>query len=784
MNRSTLFDVTGKVVLVTGGAKGIGRMISEGYVANGAKVYISSRDAKACDKACAELNALGPGSAHAIPADFYKLEDCKRLAEEFKKREDHLDILVNNSGSNWGASFDEYPDAAWTRVLTLNLHRVFTITQLLTPSLEAKASQGAPSRIINIGSVDGLRVPTLETFAYSSSKAGLHHLSRVLANHLGKRHITSNVIACGPFESKMMAQTLKEFGEAIKSGIPLGRIGSPEDVAGTCLGTYIGLLRIAMSLKLASRLGAVASRPFPRTAPASVAFARRAQSSRSAEGQQKVQKSSESEGLPLTSATQLQLLTRDLEHGDPQVYEILQKEKRRQKHFINLIPSENFTSQAVLDALGSVMQNKYSEGYPGARYYGGNEFIDQAEILCQKRALETFGLDPAEWGVNVQPLSGSPANLHAYSAVLNVHDRLMGLDLPHGGHLSHGYQTPTKKISAISKYFETLPYRLNEETGLIDYEKLEELAMLYRPKLIVAGTSAYSRLLDYKRFREVADKAGAYLFSDMAHVSGLVAAGVIPSPFPFSDVVTTTTHKSLRGPRGAMIFYRKGVRKVDPKTKKETMYDLEDKINSSVFPGHQGGPHNHTITALAVALKQAQSPEFKAYQENVLVNAQALAKRLGDSKDKGGLGYTIVSGGTDNHLVLIDLKPQGVDGARVERILELVGVASNKNTVPGDKSALKPGGLRMGTPAMTTRGFTPEDFSRVADIVNRAVTITQRLDKEALEAQTEKGRKNPGSVKAFLEFVGEGDGQTEIVQLRSEVEEWVGTFALPWDSTA
>lgn len=393
-------------------------------------------------------------------------------------------------------------------------------------------------------------------------------------------------------------------------------------------------------------------------------------------------------------------------------------------------------------------------------------------------------MDPAEWGVNVQSHSGSPANLHAYSAVLNVHDRLMGLDLPHGGHLSHGYQTPTKKISAISKYFETLPYRLNEETGLIDYEKLEELAMLYRPKLIVAGTSAYSRLLDYKRFREVADKAGAYLFSDMAHISGLVAAGVIPSPFPFSDVVTTTTHKSLRGPRGAMIFYRKGVRKVDPKTKKEVMYDLEDKINSSVFPGHQGGPHNHTITALAVALKQAQSPEFKAYQENVLVNAQALAKRLGDSKDKGGLGYTIVSGGTDNHLVLIDLKPQGVDGARVERILELVGVASNKNTVPGDKSALKPGGLRMGTPAMTTRGFTPEDFSRVADIVNRAVTITQRLDKEAIAAQTEKGRKNPGSVKAFLEFVGEGDGQTEIVQLRSEVEEWVGTFALPWDSTA
>jgi len=429
-------------------------------------------------------------------------------------------------------------------------------------------------------------------------------------------------------------------------------------------------------------------------------------------------------------------------------------------------------------------QDKYSEGYPGARYYGGNEFIDQAETLCQKRALEAFGLKDSEWGVNVQPLSGSPANLYAYSAVLNVHDRLMGLDLPHGGHLSHGYQTPTKKISAISKYFETLPYRLDEKTGLIDYEKLEELALLYRPKLIVAGTSAYSRLLDYKRFREIADKAGAYLFSDMAHISGLVAAGVVPSPFPFSDVVTTTTHKSLRGPRGAMIFYRKGVRKTDPKTKKEELYDLEERINSSVFPGHQGGPHNHTITALAVALKQAQTPEFRAYQEAVLVNAQALAKRLGDPKDKGGLGYSIVSGGTDNHLVLVDLKPQGVDGARVERILELVGVASNKNTVPGDRSALKPGGIRMGTPAMTTRGFLAEDFSRVADIVNRAVTITQRLDREALEAQTAKGRKNPASVKAFLEYVGEGDDQTEIVQLRSEVEEWVGTFALPWESRA
>lgn len=359
----------------------------------------------------------------------------------------------------------------------------------------------------------------------------------------------------------------------------------------------------------------------------------------------------------------------------------------------------------------------------------------------------------------------------------------MGLDLPHGGHLSHGYQIPSKKISAISKYFETLPYRLDESTGLIDYNKLEEQALLYRPKLIVAGTSAYSRLIDYARMREICNKTDAYLLSDMAHISGLVAGGVIPSPFPYSDVVTTTTHKSLRGPRGAMIFYRKGVRRVDKKGVEEK-YDLEGPINASVFPGHQGGPHNHTITALAVALQQAMAPEFKEYQTTVLANAKALAERLGSPKEKGGLGYNVVSGGTDNHLVLVDLKDKGVDGARVERVLELVGVASNKNTVPGDKSAMKPGGLRMGTPAMTTRGFQPDDFTRVADIVHRAVHITQQVDKAAKEAAESKGRKNPGSVAAFKEYLSEGQEVTDIVQLRQEVEDWVGTFSLPWDESS
>lgn len=355
----------------------------------------------------------------------------------------------------------------------------------------------------------------------------------------------------------------------------------------------------------------------------------------------------------------------------------------------------------------------------------------------------------------------------------------MGLDLPHGGHLSHGYQTPTKKISAVSKYFETFPYRLNEETGIIDYAKLDELAQVYRPKIIVAGASAYSRFIDYKRMKETCDKVNAYLVSDMAHISGMVAAKVIPSPFSFSDIVTTTSHKSLRGPRGAMIFYRKGVRKINPKTKQEILYDLEGPINSSVFPGHQGGPHNHTITALAVALKQAQSPEFRAYQEQVLANAQALATRLGESKTNGGLGYKIVSGGTDNHLVLVDLKPQSVDGARVERVLELVGVASNKNTVPGDKSAMVPGGLRLGTPAMTTRGFTADDFTRVADIVGRAVTIAARVDKAARKAAEDKGDKY--KLKFYFDYLGNGEDDSEIVQLRLEVADWVGTYPLPWE---
>ena len=331
------------------------------------------------------------------------------------------------------------------------------------------------------------------------------------------------------------------------------------------------------------------------------------------------------------------MVSTHLKENDPQLESLIESEIDRQRHSVDLIASENFTSTAVFDALGTPLCNKYSEGYPGARYYGGNEFIDQIETLCQDRALEAFHVTPDKWGVNVQTLSGSPANLQVYQAVMKPHERLMGLYLPDGGHLSHGYATEHRKISAVSTYFESFPYRVNPETGIIDYDTLEKNAILYRPKVLVAGTSAYCRLIDYKRMKEIAEKCGAYLMVDMAHISGLVAAGVIPSPFEYADIVTTTTHKSLRGPRGAMIFFRRGVRSVNQKTGKEVLYDLENPINFSVFPGHQGGPHNHTIAALATALKQAATPEFKEYQLQVLKNAKALE----DEFKK--LGYRLVS---------------------------------------------------------------------------------------------------------------------------------------------
>ncbi|KAG6786378.1 hypothetical protein POTOM_007978 [Populus tomentosa] len=469
-------------------------------------------------------------------------------------------------------------------------------------------------------------------------------------------------------------------------------------------------------------------------------------------------------------ANWIKQLNAPLEEIDPEIADIIELEKARQWKGLELIPSENFTSVSVMQAVGSVMTNKYSEGYPGARYYGGNEYIDMAETLCQKRALEAFGLDPQKWGVNVQSLSGSPANFQVYTALLKPHERIMALDLPHGGHLSHGYQTDTKKISAVSIFFETMPYRLNESTGYVDYDQLEKSATLFRPKLIVAGASAYARLYDYARIRKVCDKQKAVLLADMAHISGLVAAGVIPSPFEYADVVTTTTHKSLRGPRGAMIFFRKGVKEIN-KQGKEVMFDYEDKINQAVFPGLQGGPHNHTISGLAVALKQARTPEYKAYQEQVLSNCSKFAQsdlaiQLLYLQSLIEKGYELVSGGTENHLVLVNLRNKGIDGSRVEKVLELVHIAANKNTVPGDVSAMVPGGIRMGTPALTSRGFIERDFEKVAEFFDAAVKLALKIKADA------QGTK----LKDFVAAMKSDGHQSEIARLRHDVEEYAKQF--------
>ncbi|XP_010243076.1 PREDICTED: serine hydroxymethyltransferase 3, chloroplastic isoform X2 [Nelumbo nucifera] len=445
-----------------------------------------------------------------------------------------------------------------------------------------------------------------------------------------------------------------------------------------------------------------------------------------------------------------------LTEADPEVRAIIDKEKQRQFKSLELIASENFTSRAVMEAVGSCLTNKYSEGLPGKRYYGGNEYIDELESLCQQRALSAFHLDGEKWGVNVQPLSGSPANFEVYTALLSPHDRIMGLDLPHGGHLSHGFMTPKRRVSGTSIYFESMPYRLDESTGLVDYDMLEKTAILFRPKLIIAGASAYPRDFDYPRMRKIADAVGAFLMMDMAHISGLVAASVVGNPFEYCDVVTTTTHKSLRGPRGGMIFFRK-----DP----VLGVDLESAINNAVFPGLQGGPHNHTIGGLAVCLKYAQSPDFKAYQEQVVSNCKALASRLIE------LGYKLVSGGSDNHLILVDLRPLGIDGARVEKILDLAAITLNKNSVPGDKSALVPGGIRIGTPAMTTRGFTEKEFLATADFIHEGVQI-------AFEAK----RSVTGSkLQDFLKFVSSPGFllKDRVLDLQRRVESMSTQFPLP-----
>ena len=394
-----------------------------------------------------------------------------------------------------------------------------------------------------------------------------------------------------------------------------------------------------------------------------------------------------------------------LKAKDPALFEAIEREASRQRNKIELIASENFVSETVMEANGTVLTNKYAEGYPGKRYYGGCEHVDEVESLAIERAKELFGAGYA----NVQPHSGAQANMAVFFALLEVGDKVLSMNLAHGGHLSHG-----SPANISGKYWEIIPYGVTEAGGVIDYDEVRRLALENKPKLILAGASAYPRFIDFKKFREIADEVGAYLMIDMAHIAGLVAAGVHPSPVPYAHVTTTTTHKTLRGPRGGLIL--------------SNDEEIAKKINKAIFPGTQGGPLMHTIAAKAVCFGEALSPEFKEYGKRVVENCSALADGLTEH------GFKLVSGGTDNHLILVDLTGMKVDtGKEAEHLLDEIGVTCNKNAIPYDKkSPFITSGIRLGTAAVTTRGFTKEDMREVAEII--AITLSD-FENNANEAR-------------------------------------------------
>lgn len=395
---------------------------------------------------------------------------------------------------------------------------------------------------------------------------------------------------------------------------------------------------------------------------------------------------------------------------DP-ILDLIAKEEKRQQETLMLIPSENYTYPEVREAVGSALMHKYAEGYPGRRYYQGMEFVDQIEILAQERAKKLFGVPYA----NVQPYSGSPANTAVYFALLNPGETLMGLSLAHGGHLTHGHS-----VSFSGKYFKAVQYELSDQKkGFFDFEEIRALARKNRPKILVVGTTAFPRILPWKEFSKIAQEVGAYLLADISHIAGLVVAGVHPSPVPYADIITSTTHKTLRGPRGAMILVTEKGLKKDP--------DLSKKIEKAVFPGLQGGPHLHTIAGIAVALRQAQDKPFKEYAEQVVKNAKILAQTLLNS------GFELVTGGTDNHLLLIDLRNLNLDGQKAAQKLEENRIVTNKNSIPHDPaSPAKPSGLRLGTPAVTTRGMKEPEMKEIGKMIKEVLVEGKSVKEEVL----------------------------------------------------